>query len=101
MHYCDAAKVGGNYCPEFDIMEANSWAYRATSHSCNARGDGYFDWCDSDGTCDVDVLIGHPETAYGPGDQYDINTKKEFHIKIDFDKDSADGQFSAYTITFT
>ena len=36
MHYCDAAKVGGNYCPEFDIMEANPWAYRAVSHACNA-----------------------------------------------------------------
>jgi len=35
MHYCDAAAVGGNYCPEFDIMEANQWAYRACNHECN------------------------------------------------------------------
>ena len=25
-YYCDANQVGGNYCPEFDIMEANQWA---------------------------------------------------------------------------
>jgi len=35
MHYCDAAAVGGNYCPEFDIMEANQWAYRACNHECS------------------------------------------------------------------
>lgn len=23
MHYCDANEIGGNFCPEFDIMEAN------------------------------------------------------------------------------
>ena len=42
MHYCDAAAVGGNYCPEFDIMEANQYAYRATSHSCDTPVNGYY-----------------------------------------------------------
>ena len=26
-YYCDANQVGGNFCPEFDIMEANQWAF--------------------------------------------------------------------------
>jgi len=26
-YYCDAQAVGGEYCPEFDIMEANKYAY--------------------------------------------------------------------------
>jgi hypothetical protein len=67
MYYCDAAAVDGNYCPEFDIMEANTWAYRATSHACNEPVNGHYTWCDSNGTCDVDIIYDHPETAYGPG----------------------------------
>ena len=59
MHYCDAAAVGGNLCPEFDIMEANQYAYRATSHSCNDPVNGYYSWCDRNGTCDVDVIWDH------------------------------------------
>lgn len=102
MHYCDAAKVGGNYCPEFDIMEANEWAYRACSHSCNTpNSNGFYDWCDGPGKCSVDVITDHPDSAYGPGSQYDINTQQEFHIRIDFDKDATDGEFSSYTITLS
>lgn len=26
-YYCDANQVDGNYCPEFDIMEANQWSW--------------------------------------------------------------------------
>ena len=33
--YCDGAGVGGSICPEFDLMEANRFAYRATAHRCN------------------------------------------------------------------
>jgi len=67
MHYCDAAKVGGNYCPEFDIMEANTWAYRAVSHACNDPVNGHYSWCDHPGKSAVDVILDKPDSAYGPG----------------------------------
>jgi hypothetical protein len=70
MHYCDAAKVDGNYCPEFDVMEANVWAYKAVSHACSApTPEGHFTWCDHPGKCDVDIIEDFPQNAipYGPG----------------------------------
>ena len=103
LHYCDAAKVAGNYCPEFDIMEANTWAYRAVSHACSAPTPaGHFDWCDHPGKCAVDVIEDFPQNSipYGPGSQYDINTNQPFHIRVDFEEDS-DNEFSSYTITLT
>jgi hypothetical protein len=51
-YYCDANQVGGNYCPEFDIMEANQWAYQTTPHSCNAPNwAGHYDYCNRAGSC--------------------------------------------------
>ena len=39
--YCDAASVGGYMCPEFDVMEANKYAWRTTSHKCDNNSGNY------------------------------------------------------------
>lgn len=51
-YYCDANQVGGNYCPEYDIMEANMFVSQTTVHSCNAPdGNGFYNQCNRGGTC--------------------------------------------------
>jgi len=48
--YCDANQVGGHWCPEFDMMEANKWAFRATGHKCdNPDSNGKYHNCDRSG----------------------------------------------------
>jgi hypothetical protein len=34
-YYCDANQVGGIWCPEMDIMEANLYNWRMTPHTCD------------------------------------------------------------------
>lgn len=69
--YCDANKVGGFWCPEFDIMEANKYAFRATGHACDApNSNGVYPSCDRGGKGNVDVLRDAPINSFGPGSAY-------------------------------
>ena len=74
MYYCDANQIGGAYCPEFDIMEANMYGFRGTSHKCDPATDGVFDSCDHAGQCSVDVLLNQTENDYGPDSANSIDT---------------------------
>jgi hypothetical protein len=52
LYYCDANQVGGTYCPEFDIMEANKYAMQVTPHYCDSPSDkGHYDSCNRSGSC--------------------------------------------------
>lgn len=102
MYYCDANQVGGAFCPEFDIMEANTFAWRAVHHNCDEPNEnGFYGDCDRAGQCHVDVLTDFPDQDhYGPGDNYTINTLNEFNVKIKF-IDNDEGEFVQYTIILT
>ena len=69
-YYCDANQVGGVFCPEFDIMEANTYSFRSTPHPCDTPdANGHYTNCDRGGTGPVDVQDQF-KNMYGPGDQY-------------------------------
>mmetsp|Transcript_14940 Transcript_14940/g.18798 ORF Transcript_14940/g.18798 Transcript_14940/m.18798 type:complete len:118 (+) Transcript_14940:544-897(+) len=59
--YCDAAQTSGYPCPEFDIMEANRYAFSSTAHSCNEPMGGVFYQCDRAGGCSSNVLLSGKE----------------------------------------
>ena len=71
--YCDGAHVGGYGCPEFDVMEANKYAWRSTAHKCTNNGDS-FSSCDRNGTCSTDVLLDIPSGQYAPSSTTGIDT---------------------------
>lgn len=80
-YYCDANKVGGQWCPEIDIMEANNRAFQATPHKCDEPVNGHYSSCDRSG-CEQstrDVKI-----AYGPGNEYTIDTRYPFEVATEF-----------------
>ena len=98
--YCDANQVDGNWCPEFDIMEANKWSWATTPHKCDSPSDkGHYYYCDQGGTCAQNIYDQLAWNGYGPGDSYTINTDQPFHAKVQFDSDN--NQFSSFTTTFT
>lgn len=82
-NYCDAQAVGGTYCSEMDIMEANTRAQQYTTHAC-------IDKCGSH-TTDVPECKGNgsPSTVcdqsgcglnpfrYGPGTTYNTEMNNE------------------------
>ena len=99
--YCDANQVGGYWCPEFDIMEANKFAFHVTGHKCDApTSDGVYHNCDRGGQCTMDVWTSNNnDFDYGPGSGYTIDTTQPFHVKTEFHEEG--GQFVGYTSTLT
>ena len=99
-YYCDANQVGGNYCPEYDIMEANMFVSQTTVHSCNAPdGKGFYSQCNRGGTCIQNTKDKVGYNDYGPGGQYKINTQKPFHFKVDFNKSGSN--FGSFVVTMS
>jgi hypothetical protein len=95
--YCDANQVGGHWCPEFDIMEANKHAFHATGHKCDEPTNGVYRNCDRGGQCTLDIWPTH-SNAYGPGGS-EIDTEQPFHVKTEFHEDN--GVFIGYSQTLT
>ena len=96
--YCDGAYVGGHGCPEFDVMEANKYAFRTTAHKCTDNGNS-FSACDGNGKCTTDVILEQPSGSYGPGSATGIDTNQEFHVKQVFHESG--GSFTGYTTTLS
>jgi len=93
-YYCDANMVGGQWCPEIDIMEANNHAFQATLHRCDPAVNRHYSFCDRGG-CEQTTRT--KENAYGPGSQYTIDTTRPFDVDTEFMKN--DGVLSGMRTT--
>jgi len=82
--YCDASGAGGQACPEIDLMEANSLAFQATPHNCEARPDRTYGKCDSG--CAQNTR--DDPSTYGPGTNFTIDTTKPFEVHTEFFEES-------------
>ena len=93
-YYCDANQVGGTYCPEMDIFEANKFAMASTAHTCQYQPPHYYSSCDRGG-CGQNVLnVG----SFGPGKR--IDTNKPFTLAVSFIV-GGNGRLSTVTNEFT
>lgn len=95
-YYCDANQVGGTYCPEMDIMEANMHAMASTAHTCDYHAPHYYSTCDRGG-CGQNVLNAD-WSGYGPGKR--IDTNRPFTFSVEFFV-GGNGRLSTVTNTFT
>merc|ERR1712165_142975 len=77
-YYCDANKVGGNYCPEYDNFEGNKYTMASTLHTCNYVPPNFYDWCDGGG-CQTNAFNAVPNMMC-PEDHCTINTNKPFTV---------------------
>lgn len=86
--YCDANDVGGVWCPEVDIAEANNMAYQATPHRCAAPTGLWYPSCDKSG-CGRNTYRHCGPSCYGPGGAYTIDTTKPFVVSTSFVTDAS------------
>ena len=94
-YYCDAKKLGGSFCPEFDIMEASKYSWRTTAHTCEQDEHGFYSSCDSKGLAHDADEWGNSD--YGPSGGK-INTPSFFHLKMDYCKSMLSGNFEGYDL---
>eukprot|EP01120_Amphizonella_sp_Union-15-10_P013622 TRINITY_DN635_c0_g1_i1.p1 TRINITY_DN635_c0_g1~~TRINITY_DN635_c0_g1_i1.p1 ORF type:complete len:315 (-),score=61.11 TRINITY_DN635_c0_g1_i1:34-978(-) len=96
-YYCDANHVCGIYCPEMDIMEANTRGLHITPHKCNPPTGKYYSYCDGGG-CSISVYQ-QDSSAYGFGTNYRINTQEKFTLSISFQTQGGNLQRIVSTLT--
>ena len=95
-YYCDANDVGGVWCPEMDVWEANKYAMASTAHTCDYHAPHYYSSCDKGG-CGTNVLDAD-RNGYGPGKR--IDTNRPFTFSVAFIT-GGNGRLSTVTNTFT
>ena len=96
-YYCDANKVGGEYCPEMDVSEANKYTMATTPHKCTSSQGKHWWWCDGAG-CGQNVHNANPN-AMCPGSNCTINTNNAYTHAIEFQE--SNGQLSGIKNTLT
>lgn len=74
-YYCDANGAFGEFCPNFDIMEANTYAFQVKPKRCDPPPNIYevYSKCDGVGQC-LQIAEAKLYGKYGPGEKYTINT---------------------------
>jgi hypothetical protein len=93
-YYCDANKVGGTWCTEMDLIEANTAAMAATPHSCDPPdANGFVPKCDKGG-CGLGTKSN--SSLFGPGAAFTIDTRRPFDVTTSYPVDSQ-GSLAAVT----
>ena len=95
---CDArGQTGNNVCPEFTILEANKYGFKATPRACPGYSVlGHWDKCDGEGDAPYDVY-GSKDFTYGPGGDIDTNSPIDVQVEFHADGDTLTG----YSVTLS
>jgi len=80
-YYCDANNVGGVWCPEFDLSEANVHTIQTTSHKCSETGGPDWESCDKAGCM---TNIGWRHNKFGQRDADIIDTHEKYTHEVSF-----------------
>ncbi len=81
-YYCDADEVGGTFCPDMDVAEANRFTFASTAHKCDPPTGKHYTSCDKVG-CGANIYnIG--ENVMCPEDSCIINTELPYTHKVAF-----------------